>query len=244
MSGAVRVFVLAGFLVCALSPVAFAQKIHNESGGVVVMEMENTESPLGKWGFIGPGANSTYPTGALGTGHLEYQGPFTRNSPGSTLKYQFKINQSGKYTLWLRAHKRLLGNASDKNNDAFVKLEGEFTSGSSDVPLRALTRDTKLYGGKDTGWGLASRLDGNGAHHKAPTYYLTAGEIYTFSISGRSNRFNVDRIIFTHEDSGYRWNQRTELLPESSLLPVPEPATAALCMIGLGAVAMRRCRLS
>ncbi|MBB6430823.1 PEP-CTERM sorting domain-containing protein [Algisphaera agarilytica] len=242
MAAAVRVFVLAGFVVCALFTEASAQKIYNESGGVVVMEMESTESPLGQWGFIGHDADSTYPTGALGTGHLEYQGPNSYGSPGSRLQYQFKINQSGNYTLWFRAHKRLLGNEPDKNNDAYVKLEGDFTSGNPEVPTWPLKRDTKLYGGKEDGWGLASRLDGNGVHHKAPIYNLTAGEIYTMSISGRSNRFNVDRIILTHEDTGYRWNRTTELLPESSFLPVPEPASAALFVLGAGALALRRRR--
>ena len=61
-----------------------AEKVYNESGGLVVMEMENTESLLGNWQLIKPGTER-YPDGAKGTGHLEYSGGAPWGEPDSAL---------------------------------------------------------------------------------------------------------------------------------------------------------------
>ena len=73
-----------------------------------------------------------------------------------------------------------------------------------------------MFGGSPTGWGFARKLDGNGAHLEDAIYNLQAGETYQLSISGRSTRFNLDRIIVIMDSERYAWNQM-QVLPESSL---------------------------
>jgi hypothetical protein len=166
----------------------YAQKVYQESGGYVMMEMENTESSLGQW------VRKTNVSGYSGSGHLE----FTGNSPsggavGTSLVYRFKINTAGTYRLHLRAHKRLDGAAQDHCNDAYVKMEGDFTSGGN-APLTWLQSHTKLYGGSSSGWAWASMLDKDHAK-QAPTYSFKAGKEYKLTVSGRSQRFNIDRLV-------------------------------------------------
>ncbi|MDF7808634.1 hypothetical protein P4E94_14385 [Pontiellaceae bacterium B12219] len=85
----------------------------------------------------------------------------------------------------------------DKCNDCYVRLDGDFTTGGN-APQHMLETDTKLYGGSATGWGWTSKLDRD--HKKfEPLYALKAGEKYTLVVSGRSQRFNMDRIVWQHE---------------------------------------------
>lgn len=203
--------------------ITHAAMIYNESNGLVVIEMENTDSALGQWDFIETNT-AGYPSGAIGAGHLEYTGPFSGSAPVSPLVYRFKINQSGRYDLRFRAHKRLLGNPGDKNNDAFVKMSGNYTSGNSSVPLSALLTDTKLFGGGADNWNIARKLDGNGAHLQDASYNFIAGEVYTFTVSGRSTRFNLDRILFHHESVPFNFSDLSSRA-ESSLINLEPPPT-------------------
>ncbi|QBG46876.1 hypothetical protein EGM51_05510 [Verrucomicrobia bacterium S94] len=151
---------------------SFAERIYNEANGLVIMEAENTESPYDGWDFYTVGA-AGYPAGATGTGHLEYKryGPDGWGVPSSPLVYTFKINKAGVYRVFLRAHKRLNpGDGSDQHNDCFVRMEGDFQSGSDDVALSALLTDSKLYGGSATEWSRATNMDAPGADH-VPVYY-------------------------------------------------------------------------
>lgn len=60
-------------------------------------------------------------------------------------------------------------------------------------------KDTKLYGGSAVGWGWSDKLDA--AHRKWPAVYkLKVGEPYRLTISGRSQRYNMDRIVLRHSD--------------------------------------------
>ena len=81
-----------------MSPILLSRvdaAIYNESDGLVVMEMENTGSPLGLWIKINPG-DANYVSGATGSGHLEFTGnTINGGDPESPLTYQFKINQGG-----------------------------------------------------------------------------------------------------------------------------------------------------
>jgi hypothetical protein len=74
-------------------------------------------------------------------------------------------------------------------------MAGDFTCGSTFYTISSLTQNTKLYGGNENAWGWAENLDGNGADHKPPIYVFKANETYTLTISGRSQRFNIDRIV-------------------------------------------------
>ncbi len=183
------------YLLFFISQFSYSEQVYLESGGVVRMEAENTQSPLGLW------VTSTFFPGYSGSGHLEFTGnaPNGAGTPGSPLKYNFKIETEGDYALIFRGRSRLLnGEASDLCNDAWVKLEGDFSIGAGGPPAMSwLTQDTKMFVGRggNGDWGWASKFDIN---HVQPSaiYHFKAGEVYTLTVSGRSTRFNIDRILF------------------------------------------------
>ncbi len=170
-----------------------------ESEGLVIMECENTETAQAQWDewqLVTPG-DSRYVSGATNDAHLEFTGnTINGGNPNDPLVYTFQINQSGNYQLHIRSRKRLEGEASDKCNDCYVKMEGNFTSGNPSAAESALRSDTKLYGGDPSSWGWAQNLDSHDADHTPAKYNFIAGETYTFTVSGRSIRYNMDRIIF------------------------------------------------
>ena len=96
----------------------------------------------------------------------------------------------------IRGFKRLEGEEPDKCNDVYVKLKGDFERGGN-VPINLLKKETKLFGGHHEKWGWALKLDEK--HKKyTPSYEFKTGETYTLTVYGRSQRFNIDRIIFKH----------------------------------------------
>ena len=176
---------------------AAADGVFLEKDGVVVMEAESTESRLRDW------EEKTDVEGYQGECHLEFTGNKPESGPPeSPLVYHFKVTEPGNYALILRARKRLETKRQDISNDCFVRLEGDYESGNN-TPKDVLEEDTKLFGGDADGWGAAVKLD---VKHKKfdPVYELKAGEIYEFVMSGRSQNFNVDRILFVHEDENAR----------------------------------------
>lgn len=196
-----------------------------ESEGYILMEMENTASPLGSWNFrdknnlpTPPTGQGDYVTGAQGTGHLEYIGPWA--AAGSPLEYTFTVSKAGIYYLQLRCFKRLDdGDPGDKHNDCFIKMAGDYESGN-EVPLSALQSNTKMYGGNADSWGRASNLDYAGSHYQA-AYVFKAGETYTLTITDRSTQFNIDRILLYHDDNGWPSNSQLTNLPESTITTAP-----------------------
>ena len=180
-------------LVPVEDPAGVDQAAHfQESGGLVVMEVESTLSNLGEW------IPKTDVSGYCGEGHLE----FTGNSPGggqpaSPLVYRFTIEKEGTYQLAIRARKRLDGQPGDRCNDGFVRVVGEYDAVEGGAPMDVLVRNTKFFGGDANQWAWAQRLD---ASHKkyAPLYRFKSGETYTLVLSGRSMRWNIDRIVFYH----------------------------------------------
>jgi hypothetical protein len=197
---------------------------YQEGGGIVVMEIENTASPLGQWSRIEPG-NPHYVAGATGSAHLEFTGnTVAGGDPASPLMYTFKINRPGRYHLHLRGRKRLAGAEWDKCNDAYVRMSGDFSSGNEHYQRSVLSTDTKLYlpsPKKDNGassWAWSSDLDSKVAHHKPAIYNFKAGETYTLTISGRSQRYNLDRIVLRHSSVAETIAQDPSV-PESSTDP-------------------------
>jgi len=173
--------------------------------GLLIMEAESHSGSKGDWGKM--------QTIEGYTGECHYE--FTVNRimggpPRSDLKYRFTVDKDGIYHLWIRAHKRLVGNdgkkaKDDLRNDCWIRLKGDFESGN-ETPLEVLENDTKLYvhGRSAETWDWTHRLDYQnpltGKHAKtSPIYRLKAGEKYTLYISGRSQRFNMDRIVLKHE---------------------------------------------
>ena len=68
---------------------------------------------------------------------------------------------------------------------------------AGNVPINLLKKETKLFGGHHEKWGWALKFDEK--HKKyTPSYKFKTGETYTLTVYGRSQRFNIDRIIFKH----------------------------------------------
>lgn len=173
-------------------------KVFTEKDGLVVMEAESTTSSKGKW------EKKKDVEGFTGDGHLEFTGNGKNGGPAtSPLKYRFTVKEDGEYQLFIRARKRLEGEPGDKCNDGYVKLTGKFEAGDGnrDAPKEILKKDTKLYGGDADKWAWASKLDANHKKYN-PRYKLKAGEKYTLTLSGRSIRWNVDRIVFQNMKTG------------------------------------------
>lgn len=197
------------FAVCALlggTQFLCAGETYQESDGLVVMEMENTKSDLGEWIKIGPD-DKNFVKGATGSGHLEFTGnTINGGDPSSPLTYTFRVSKGGVYHLNMRGRKRLAGAEWDKCNDCYVKLEGDFQTGNKNYATKVLKKDTKVYlpsPQKDNGaktWAWAENLDSKEAHHEPAIYILKAGETYTLTVSGRSIRYNLDRVVFRHQD--------------------------------------------
>ena len=179
-----------------------------ERNGLVIMELENTDSALDLW------TKKTDISGFSGSGYLEFQGRWIRPIvPRSSLSYSFKVQRSGLYYLHMRAASQsIVENGvrrTDTGNDAFIRLEGDFDQGPNvgpnngdDAPLSALTTDTKFFAGSDRQfvWASGARLDlGGKGNKRVAVYRLKAGETYRFVISGRSKDFRADRVVFRHE---------------------------------------------
>ncbi|MGJ8655861.1 MAG: hypothetical protein ACSHX6_05360 [Akkermansiaceae bacterium] len=170
---------------------ALGADVFEGKDGLVVMEAESTKSSKGKWKKLTSVKEFT------GDSHFEFTGNKPASGPAKNpLKYSFTVDKDGDYKLLIRAFKRLDGEPKDRCNDCYVKLKGDFESGG-DAPLKMLKEDTKLYGGHHEKWGWTSKLD-EGHKKFNPVYKLKAGETYLLTVSGRSQRFNMDRIVFRH----------------------------------------------
>lgn len=208
------------------------EAVYQESGGLVVMEAERTPSALGsgtqRWTSYQPG-DANFVHAATNGAHLEFLGNSSNGGdPQAPLTYTFRIHETGYYHLHLRARARLDGAPDDKNNDCYVKVAGlngaTFGAGPNaggdhldDAPLSLLTKDTKLYGGSPNAWGWANQLDAGGSSNKRwPVYLFNAGSTYQLTVSGRSIKFNLDRIVFrksTIPDT----SAKSAAMPESPL---------------------------
>ena len=163
--------------------------------GVVFMEAEATLSPLENWKLIQEG-DTNYVANATGKAHLEF-GANTINGgkPNSPLEYKFTVPADGTYRLLVQCRKRLEGMTSDKCNDGWVKLLGNYESGN-EIPVEDLQSEEKFFGGEAMSWGWAETVDWQGHIKKPLLYKLKTGEEYTLVISGRSIRWNIDNIMF------------------------------------------------
>lgn len=172
---------------------------YGDENGLVIMETEFTNSNLGFW------IEKTDVTGYTGSGHLEFTGNNQASGPAtSPLTYTFTISNGGVYRLIIKGRKRLDGAESDKSNDCYVKLAGDFDESpnannvhNGDALEADLRRNLKFFGGNANGWGWAQQLDLGGENNKRNAVYtLKDGEIYTLTIHGRSQNFNIDKIVF------------------------------------------------
>jgi len=225
----------SAFLLTA-TPSLMAAGLYNESGGTVIMEAENTSSDLDLW------APSTTLGGYTGASYLEFSGNNVASGPpASPLVFEFKINQAGLYYLHLHAARvnvTLNGNIrTDVANDCYVRVEGKYSAGPNagddhqdDATLSLLERNTKFFmSGRDKSfaWSPGSdttkgRLDPGGhANKRVAVYDFKAGETYKLVVSGRSQLFKLDRVMFRHIDADYATSTALDN-PESS--PVSKEA--------------------
>lgn len=212
---------------------------YTERNGLVVMEAENTPSALGMW------QKKTSISGFSGSGYLEFNGNTPLNGPArSPLSYRFKVNRDGLYFLHLHAareNRQINGELrTDVANDGYVRLEGNFGAGpnpgnshGNDGPLAMLKRNTKFFGGAHNQfqWASGNRLDPGGHNNKrVAVYRLNAGENYTFVMSGRSQFFKVNRIMFRHQSVGAGQAQNIQNVAETCATgggnPAPTPTPA------------------
>lgn len=183
------------FAILLNSIFGFSQKVYEESDGLVMMEAENTLTELHLW------TSSTYFQAFSGSGHIEFTGGVVSGagSPLSPLVYKFKINKAGDYALNIRGRSRLLeGEAKDLANDAWFKVDGDYGIGAGGPPdISFMNQYTKLFVGRggNGDWGWGTQYDINHVQPHA-IFNFKAGETYTLTMAGRSQRFNVDRILF------------------------------------------------
>lgn len=190
------------------------EKVTEGKKGIVIIESESTSSSLKKW------KKKTTVENYSGEGHLEFTGNQpTSGRADSPLKYKFKVDKEGSYSFYIRGYKRLVDDKGNKArndhcNDCYIRLEGDYESGS-EISKDVLEHDQKFYihGKSHEQWDWATTME---YHHpkdkkqkgkKPPVYKLKKGEVYTLVISGRSQRFNMDKIVFIHESL----NQKKEL---------------------------------
>ncbi|MEE1674759.1 DUF5060 domain-containing protein [Agarivorans aestuarii] len=167
-----------------------------EQNGLIVIEAENTLSSLGEW------QGKSELAGYTGASYLEFNGNSYISGPvNSPLEYSFTAAQTGTYHLHMYVARETIDNRTDVANDGYVRLDGNYdaVSGEGNATKAILSSDTKFYGGADNKfvWASGKRLDKNHAKHNA-IYNLKAGEEYSFTLSGRSKFFKVDRIVFRH----------------------------------------------
>ncbi|MGJ8672724.1 hypothetical protein [Rubritalea sp.] len=204
-----QLFALSLFAISAHS--LTAKEAVEESNGIVFIELEDTDSRLGKWQLHDSKLKNSF----SGEGYLEFTGNSPASgSPNSPLKYTFKIKKSGLYFLHLRCAKEkvtLKGKERDDvANDCYFRVEGDFEAGPkaadkhrAQAPLELLKSDTKFFGGADNEfvWVSGNRFDPGGHNNKRIAVYdFKAGETYKLIMSGRSQSFRVDCLAFRHAD--------------------------------------------
>lgn len=190
-----------------------------EENGLIIMEAENTKSDYGKWVFSNAeltvkdkDASDIHTTVKLkdhrGTGYLRFAGAWGKEEDKSPLSYTFKIKNEGSYRLFIRNLKGL-NEESDKHNDCFIRMEGDFEVGEVDdcvntknldflqsSKLDILKHDSKFFGASNEKWSPTGKLDAHGVSFKPwAIYNFKAGETYTLVISGRSSKYYIDRIL-------------------------------------------------
>ncbi|MEM9895804.1 MAG: hypothetical protein AAF789_05500 [Bacteroidota bacterium] len=222
-----------------------------EAEGVVVMEAENTiydhtlwalrnASNPGKAGLFHGNNTTDVPfdgtlEGWTGNGYLEYSGDDSFREPTDTsMFYTFQVNNPGTYFMFFRAFENHTYDpdtedrslfAEDRNNDCFVRMEGDFDAatdytrnnsnfGATKEELLNFNKFFCISDDSEPGWGRSFRLEPD--EFKEPVYRFKAGEIYKLFVIGRSTQLAIDRIYFariedengeTEGDFIYAFNQ-------------------------------------
>ncbi|WP_109829786.1 hypothetical protein [Reichenbachiella versicolor] len=148
----------------------------------------------------------------IGEGYLKYVGGFwskdKANYNPSPLVYKIKVQNTGSYRLMVRSIKSVDKNQKrhDTFNDCFVKMEGNFQNGQLNEECKEretdktlvsstyhLKKETKYFGASNKFWAITGMLDAHLSFKPWAVYTLIAGETYTFTVTGRSNNYHIDR---------------------------------------------------
>jgi hypothetical protein len=93
-----------------------AARVYDESEGLIVMEAENSESPLGLW------LKKTALSDFMGSGYLEFTGnDYLLGPANSPLSIHFKVNRGGTYVIDLRCAKMKIDGQLDLANECYVR---------------------------------------------------------------------------------------------------------------------------
>ena len=146
-----------------------------EENGLVVIEMESM-TPVDGWQL------QTDVAGFTGEGYFRWEGPNLFGNPGAqgVIQYRINITNPGLYQMRFRNH-RDGGIPFDQENDIWARMDSE--------------QWIKVFSGQQGFWNWASNFDFGKGNRPPATYQLSAGE-HTFTISGRSQGFRVDRVVF------------------------------------------------
>jgi len=176
----------------------------------VSFEAEITNSDLGEWVVRKPG-DAKYMTGGgsigpIGNDYIEFTGNNESSGPpNSPLQYTFTAPKTAKYRIAGRLMQNLEGAEQDKCNDVYIKMEGDYTSGSDALDKTDLSQNQKFYGRGADSWGSIFNIevhkDGK-AQHATPYYNLKEGKSYTLTISGRSQRAAIDYFVVFESSLG------------------------------------------
>ena len=192
-----RKFTLLFTLTLLFYGAAFSQVRVVEDNNYVVFEAEEPDITGTQWILIdsetASGGKAIEMTGGTINGSA---------SPGRTpIDYKFTLTHAGDYRLIIRCSKRLEGAEHDKCNDGYIKISpaSNVQVGEGGTRLQDYTSPKKFFGGTEwPNWGWATQIDdANGVHGAkgAVVYRLEAGVEYTFTLAGRSIRWNVDKIL-------------------------------------------------
>jgi|GEM_PF-294925 len=213
-------------------------EVRDEVNGGVIIEPENTISDLDEWEIDTEPLSNDF----TGTSYLEFDpdgsspNSVASGPPTSPLTYHFRINQSGLYTLELRCARETLilngATRTDVANDCYVRVEGDYDEGPNagdnngdNALLELLQSDTKFFGGNDLSfvWAAGNRLDPGGeANKRRAVYDFKAGEIYTLVVSGRSEKFKLDRLVFRRSDVGNGTARNLNLTENLTIIDLSE----------------------
>ena len=211
-----RTLLVAAALVAAGSLQLVEAQTYQESGGLVVIEVESTPT-AGSW------VSETSVGGYTGASFYRWNGPDLFGSPGSgVLSYSINITNAGTYNLRIRNHHNHPD--STLENDCWTKMDGGAW--------------IKTYSSQANAWVWNTRHE-QGSTHSNPTYSLSAGT-HTFQISGRSKNFRIDRF---HLYLGSVNNPTNENYPQSSTgggvpppPPPPPPPTGGDAVTGIALI--------
>jgi len=197
-----------------ISQAALANPVFNESGGIVMMEVESVGTQ-GRW------VRESSIGGYRGSAYYVWRGEqyFNPASAGrGTIRYHFRINSPGNYQMRWRsriAH----GSIGSEHNDTWIR----FPTGSNINGQHGLNGWTKVYMGHLNTWSWDSyTVDHVG---KQIRQYFSAGDHY-LEISGRSYGHAVDRISLFKYDGVDFSPSRFDQLPESSRVGAQPPTPA------------------